>query len=261
MLKKLFNFSILLILATTLIFTGLANAELVKKGLVAYWPLEDKDALDAIGKNHGELNGSPKVVAGKVGNGMKFDGQNFVDIKGTEVLDFAGKDEMTVAAWVNAENAEPVVGVVAGCCGTIVAQRNLNSWALRFDGRNGGAEFEFIVCPGWQGDTTNFGIPKDNVKPGEWHYLTGIVSKNKVFLYLDGVLAKEGNYTGPMTGGGTKTEIGRAGDGGFIGIIDEVTIYNRALSAAEVKQNFMAKGMAVDKNSKLSTCWGNLKRI
>ena len=62
-----------------------------------------------------------------------------------------------------------------------------------------------------------------------------------------------------QTNGGTETEIGHAGDGGFIGLIDEVTIYDRALSQKEIQQNFKAKGLSVDPMGKLATNWAWLK--
>ena len=80
-----------------------------------------------------------------------------------------------------------------------------------------------------------------------------------MFLYIDGKLEKEQNYNGPMSTGGSETEIGHAGDGGFVGIIDEVLIYNKALSANEVKQVFEAKGLPVQPQGKLATHWGQIK--
>ena len=49
------------------------------------------------------------------------------------------------------------------------------------------------------------------------------------------------------------------GDGGFIGLIDEVVIYDRALSAKEVKQNFESKGLAVNPAGKLAARWAEIK--
>jgi len=45
----------------------------------------------------------------------------------------------------------------------------------------------------------------------------------------------------------------------FDGTIDEVCIYNRALSEKEVKQNFKSKGWAVNRADKLSVIWGDIK--
>jgi len=55
---------------------------------------------------------------------------------------------------------------------------------------------------------------------------------------------------------------GWQGDGGFVGVIDEVTIYNRALSADEIKQNFRAEGLnlaAVSGEGKITDTWGHIK--
>jgi hypothetical protein len=87
------------------------------------------------------------------------------------------------------------------------------------------------------------------------------VNFTELQLYLDGVLLNSIPFTGPMVGGGTETEIGWANDGGFIGSIDEVLIYDRALGEEEVEQSFLAEGLAVVCSSnKLATCWGKIKK-
>ena len=151
----------ILILFITCLFVpvSLVEAQLPLDGVVSYWSFDDGTGEDLLGDNDGELMGNPKSVAGKVGKALEFDGTNSVHIPGTNSLDFAGESEMSVAAWVNADNDSPVQGVVAGCCGTIFAQRDVDGWALRFDGRNADQEMEFIVQPGWQGDG-GFGAPK-----------------------------------------------------------------------------------------------------
>jgi hypothetical protein len=258
----------LLSLLTVLVYVGMAQADIVTDGLVAYWSLDastiaGKDVEDIVGDNDGVINGKPKeIAAGKINEALEFDGQSSVDIVGTDALNFSGKEELSVCCWVKAEDADdPVVGVVAnpgGCCGTIIAQRDANGWALRYDGRNPGNEMEFIVCPGWQGDG-GFGTPK--FAKGEWHYLAGIVDRNKVYLYLDGELVNEAPFGGPISSNGSETEIGHAGDGGFVGVIDEVAIYDRALTKEEVEQNFASKRfLAVDIEDKLAICWGDIKR-
>jgi hypothetical protein len=259
------NVSFLALFGVLFSVLTISSAQLVTKGLVAYWPLDQntvdgKTVKDVIGENHGELVGNGKIKAGKIGQAFSGDGDDSVDIPGTKALAFNGAKEMTIAAWINAKNDEPVKGVVAGCCGTIVAQRDINGWALRFDGRNAGQELEFIVCPGWNGDG-GFGFPiKKKIKPGQWHYLTAVVKGKDQLLYLDGGdELKLQRPEGIQTNGGTETEIGKAGDGGFAGLIDEVTIYNRALSPKEIQQNFKAKGLSVDPMGKLATNWAWLK--
>ena len=252
----LMSFTAYLFLAAPLTY-----AQLPLDGVVSYWPFEPDTIAggaveDVLGDNDGEFEGNPKVVPGKVGDALEFNGENFIHIPGTASLEFTGAEEMSVVAWVNPDSDSPVKGVVAGCCGTIVAQRDINGWALRFDGRNAGQEMEFIVTPGWQGDG---GFGAAAFKKGEWHHMVGIVNKKNLQLYVDGELEKEMNYNGPMTAGGSETEIGKAGDGGFVGIIDEVMIYSKALSADEVEQIFEAEGLPVQPQGKLATHWGQIK--
>jgi hypothetical protein len=263
MSKKLTNFLLLAVLVTVFVCANATGAEVILDGLVAYWPLDrgtidDDLVLDVAGENDGIMNGDLGITGGQVGEALEFDGESYVDIPGTESLDFSGKDEMTVMAWVSVGTDDPVIGVVAGCCGTIVAQRDVNGWALRYDGRNAGQEMEFICNPNWTGDT-GFGAQLFNI--GEWHHLTAIVAETELQLYLDGALLNTIPFSGPISTQGTETEIGWANDGGFIGLIDEVLIYNRALSEEEVQQSYEAEGLAVvDSNNKLATCWGKIKK-
>lgn len=241
---------------------SVATAQFPEDGVVGYWSFDEgtingKNVKDVLGGNDGELEGDPNHVKGKVGKALEFDGQNFVHIAGSKTLDVNGSEAMTVAAWINGDSDSPVVGVVAGCCGTIVAQRDANGWALRFDGRNAGTELEFITMPGWQGDG-GFGVPV--FTKGEWHHIVGVVDGNKKYLYADGKLAKEDNFNGPMQADRTEHEIGNASDGGFVGLIDEVVIYNRALSANEVQMLYKAEGLPVEPNGKLATRWAEIKR-
>lgn len=239
------------------------NAQFPTDGVVGYWSFDDgtingNTVQDVLGKNDGELKGNPKVVKGKVGKALEFDGGNSVHIPGTDSLDFKGATEMSFSVWVNADSDSPVKGVVDGCCGNVVAQRDVDSWAFRFDGRNGGQEMEFITAPSWQGDG---GFGAATFPAGKWHHVVGIVNENKKLIYVNGKRNKEGNYNGPMSAVKTQTEttIGHASDGGFIGIIDEVVIYNRAVSENEVKQLYQAEGLPVQPQGKLAIQWGQIK--
>ena len=244
-----------------------AGAQVVTDGLVGYWPLDAENfdgaaARDVAGGNHGVVSGNVSAVEGKVGGAGEFDGSSPIEIEGTDSLNFAGKTELTVSAWVSPGSGNPVVGVIANCCGTIVGQRDAGGWALRYDGRNAGNELEFIVnAGGWQGDA-GFGAALFDV--GSWRHLTGMVDSGVMRLYLDGALQMEREFAAaPIGSTGPETEIGNAAaDGGFVGKIDEVMIYDRALTDAEVAQNFEAAGLftSVDAAGKAAARWAELKR-
>jgi hypothetical protein len=239
------------------------KADVVTDGLVAYWSfdadtIDGDEVADIVGDNTGVLKGGD-LVAGKINGAIEFDGSTGVEVAGTDALDFNGAEELTAAAWFNPDSDDPVGNqAAAGCCGSIVAQRDATGWALRYDGRNAGQEIEFIVCPNWQGDG-GFGAAR--VEPGGWHYITGVVEVNTMRLYLDGELVAEQGFSGPITSTSSETDIGMASDGTFIGIIDEVAIYNRALTDEEVRQNYESDVFfSVDYRGSLATCWGDVKR-
>ena len=253
-----------LVFATVFAVAFSVNAQVVTDGLIGYWSL-DSDSIDGSavsdlwGENNGVLDGDPQIVAGKFGEALEFDGDDSVEIAGTESLNFNEKNELAVTVWVKAASDEPVIGVVAGCCGSVVAQRDVSGWALRFDGRNPDAEMEFIAhtATAWVGDA-GFGVPR--FAPDEWHHLAAVISGDALQLYLDGEFMLEEPFEGAISSTGSETEIGRATDGGFVGTIDEVAIYGRALSEADVQANFLASGFtAVEAAGKLATRWGEIK--
>ncbi len=262
MLRRHIFLPVIFVIAVSFLFTNSAKAQLVKDGLVAYWSLDEnavtgKDVIDIIGGNDGSIVGNPKLVEGKIGSALEFSGaSDKIDIPGTDALAFNGKSELSAAAWIN------VMGHSGSCCDPIVAQRDVSSWALRYDNRNIGAELELIVSPGWVGDGDGFGIEVPDQE--EWHYLVGVCTGDQLLMYLDGELGENGEiaFPGAISSGGTATTIGGASDGYFMGIIDEVVIYDKALSEAEIKQNFQAQGLsgAVDTLGKLAVCWGQIKK-
>jgi len=240
---------------------GIVSAEMTTEGIIAYWPMEDDiDIVDVFGGNDGIPGGEGDIdlVKGKFGNGLEFDGTAEVHIEGTDALNLAGAEAFSVSVWANTGSDDPVVGVVDGCCGSIVAQRDVNGWALRYDGRNPGMEIEFIVNDGgWQGDG-GFGAPRPNA--GEWHHYAAVLDNGSTRFYFDGELLMEG-VAGALASVGMETEIGHAGDGGFVGIIDEAAIYGIALSDDQVMANFETPGLAVDPVGKLATEWASLKGL
>ncbi|MEK7398684.1 MAG: hypothetical protein AAB116_17260, partial [Candidatus Poribacteria bacterium] len=97
--KLIFTF----IIACLAIFmcANITFAQMVKDGLVAYWPLDTstidgKKVKDVIGKNDGVMKGT-KPTAGKYAQALLFNGQDDkVEIEGTDALAFNGKEEMKV---------------------------------------------------------------------------------------------------------------------------------------------------------------------
>ncbi|MGB9597077.1 MAG: hypothetical protein ACPL7B_12420, partial [Candidatus Poribacteria bacterium] len=109
--EKVFMLRCILTFMVIFVFLTI-NAEaqkIVTNGLVSYWTL-DKDTVggnlvkDIVGKNNGKINGSPKVVAGKVKEAMEFDGvDDFLDCGTDESLNLT--KAITIETWAMPKEA------------------------------------------------------------------------------------------------------------------------------------------------------------
>jgi hypothetical protein len=219
------------IAALLLAITGFtANASLinVNDSLLGYWAFDENQGTslsDSSGAgNVGTVNGA-NWTSGIAGSALIFDGIN--DKATIGGFSLQGLSTFSVSAWVNVATS-----FGNGCCGTIVGERSSNKWALRLDNRDN-KPLELIVNP-WGGDGGNEGgnIPfRDN-----WFHIVGVFDGGKTSLFVDGALVNTSNSSAsvPSNGGTLALEIGGASDGWFKGGIDEVRIYETALTQQDV---------------------------
>jgi hypothetical protein len=196
-------------------------------GLVAYYALEN-DVLDGSGNElHGTIVGEPTFVEGPAGYGtaMAFDGvDDYVDFGNDPLFDIT--EQVSLAVWVNANdmlNGEhnPWLGKGDHC------------YAIKHQSGNY-LEF-FIYDGGWH--STVF-TDYDESMNGEWYHTAGTYDGIELKFYLDGEVVATLDHEGsietrehPVTMG-TNSE---AGGRFYDGALDEAVIYNRALSAGEIR--------------------------
>jgi hypothetical protein len=205
--------------------------------LVADWHLDagsGTTAVDSSGNgNDGTLVNNPTWVNGKVGKGLCFDGTNdYVDCGQDTSLKITGA--ITVEAWVKwSGDGNQYFVTKSGSSGYRSYDLSGNEdGTVEF--RVGGADCNTIKSSG-----------RTSIPVGEWVYLVGTYEPSRyVRLFVNGALAKESTTSVPASQGenGLSWCIGaREGSRGwFDGIIDEVKIYNGALSAEEIRANYDA---------------------
>lgn len=241
-----------------------AEAQVVQDGLVSYWSFEGGDVSDRIGDNHGTINGDPEVVAGNIGDALKFDGNDNVTFPTNGVP--TGNSPMSWSAWFKREVTDAGgVQYIATfgfphCCGRFFGI-----------GTRGG---DMVFMTQWGGGFDVFGPV---VSLGDWHHVVAVYngSQNDT-IYLNGemvasmdlpeatdVVDTNAGAIGSNPGirpGPHETPDGQPGDPGefFEGLIDDVGLYNRALSADDVSQNFLAT-VAVEPAGKLTSTWADIK--
>jgi hypothetical protein len=214
---------------------------------LAYWKFDEGSGTttaDSSGNgNTGTLTGSPVPAwtAGYRQNALSFDGtQNYVSVPHTAALNAY---PITVTAWFKTSvttSAQSIVNkyVSASMNGYNVFLYNGGLCAWYFT--NGTTNNAIYDSSSGGNCTLSPGVTVNN---NTWHHVAFVVdtvANGGGKLYVDGALKATRNWTG-SAGATTTTQgisIGRyTGSGGtpyFPGLIDEVRIYGRALSAAEV---------------------------
>lgn len=228
-----------LIAASTLIGASPAAADTT--GLVGYWQLDAGEGTltaDSSGfGNDGTVQGNAAWVPGHSGSALSFDGsgRGWVDVPDSSSLE--PTPAVTVTAWVKASGSPGGYRYILakGATGCTAASYGLYTAA------SGGLEFYVSSGRGTvYRDSPDAG---GAVWDGRWHFIAGTYDGTTVRLYLDGAQVGAGTRWGqPLAytlSDSNDLFIGnyagcRSENDGFRGTIDEVTIWNRALSAAEI---------------------------
>ena len=224
-------------------------------GLTGWWKLDEMSgtvAADSSGNgDDGSLVGGATWVAAKVDNGISLDGAGqYVAVADSPRLRLSGS--WTVTTWLQM-SALPATGAMYTVLAKTDASGN-ETYSLRVDNNYGQfgvtAPGSFVVqfAGATGGDVYALTTPAA-IETGRWYWLVGSwdTSSSSLALYLDGEPAASvtNATTTPTTAGGQDFLIGdNAGHLGqdFHGILDEVRIYDRALTAAEIASLYAAGG-------------------
>jgi len=204
------------------------------EGLVAYYSFNG-NANDETG------NGSNGIVYGatltndRFGNpesAYEFDGQDdWVKVENNEHININGYHSLSVCAWVKC----PDYAVLSLYAGVVTkwgpGSQMDDQYILHF--RSG------ILAWGL-GEEEDF-LHYDTTENTEWMFLAGVydVAGESLQLYVDGVLVETGDLYYPIRDTDRYLEIGgHSNHWHFTGAIDDVSIYDRALTAGEVQDLF-----------------------
>lgn len=189
----------------------------------------ENNANDARGFNNASF-GANTYAAGRIGQAFNFTAQNqFVDIPNNAA--YFPTNAITAEAWVNPST-------FSGCNDSYrivhTVQSQLRGWLL---GLNcSGTVFAQIFNDAGQsnGITSTVSLPT-----GQFTHVALTWDGANLRLYIDGILNSTVVTTIAALGSNTDNlRIGNAINFGFVGRIDEVGIYNRALAATEIRANY-----------------------
>ncbi|MBI4661234.1 MAG: right-handed parallel beta-helix repeat-containing protein [Verrucomicrobia bacterium] len=205
----------------TVTMTGNGVTEL--GGLIAYLPFNG-NANDESGSGHnGIVNGATLTTDrfGQPNRAYQFDGKTqFIELADSKSLNFS-TGGFTLSAWI--------AYTESGWAGHIISKHFSYAGAENgyFLALGSNAVAFFMNSLMWLGTTETY-------NDGRWHQTTAVYDGATMFLYVDGVL-KDSQARGSPKANDMSITIGKATDAGyFTGKIDDVRIYSRPLSGAEV---------------------------
>lgn len=243
--KSLFSVFILIVLVAST-----QAQQFVTEGLVLMYTLDKSSISGEVVKDmsgngkDAKIVGSLSSATGMINECLKFDGgQNYVEIP---ALGSFGK--VSLECWAYEEAFSGIQGIISTW-----------QWA------EGKVHFKFESNQ-IQVDKNGAGKIVSPCEEKKWYHIiyTTDTIDNALKLYVNGELASEG-----PGGAGTpelwdERRIGSEHDGRFLnGMIDEVRLYSRVISANEVRTNYQARSNAlasVEPSQKVATTWADIKR-
>jgi VCBS repeat-containing protein len=195
--------------------------------IIAWWP-GNGTADDIRGSNEGVLQNGASFASGKVEQAFGFDGVDD-SFKATTTEFPTGNSDRTLALWVKADAFLSGEAFFAG-------YGNFGSFDQTYQLGTSGSTLFFSQ---WGG-----GVTGPSLQAGQWYHVAVTNVQNLVTLYVNGTAAGSGTVS-INTPAGTEFYAGRIpgslGDSRKLqGQLDEVQLYDRALTASEIQSIYSA---------------------
>jgi lysophospholipase L1-like esterase/chitodextrinase len=240
----IFRYSIRCLISVSLLFGISATVTMAAGPQILSLSLDEASgntAFDISGNgNHGSLLNGPTRTPGKWGGALTFDGINDVLVVNDSPTLDPGASGITVAAWVyRRADTQNWVSVVS-------RQQGDTYFEHFYLGFSAAGEYSWFV------NTTNgySALPAAGVAPlGQWVHVVGTYDGSFVRLYVNGVQRFATPHSGTIapdttgiTVGASHNDAAHTPSEAFPGSVDELRIYQGALSAAEVTSLYQATG-------------------
>ncbi len=196
-------------------------------GLVAWWPMDEGTgtiAYDRSGNSFNDtLGANVSWQPGKVGtysitNSTNTAAAGTTNYAAGSALDFTATSHMSVAFWMNTSVVPKALTQFIGCSVG-------GCWMILYQSGK-------FALDTWSGPIVALGtMPTD----GKWHLVVVAYDGTNAIEYLDGAQVVSAAYTPTWSSGTRVLNVGGAASYSFVGSLDDVRVYNRALSVAEAQ--------------------------
>jgi N-acetylneuraminic acid mutarotase len=193
-------------------------------GLIGWWKFDETSGTVAYDTSGYELNGitsgTPTWATGKIGGALGFGSNDFVDCGNDDSLNLSG--EFTISLWIKVNSGAPNGAILKKSDGYHIM------WDVDYESLAGGGIQSVIASSDWN----EWGHGSNPITANTWTHILYLLQDSNEIFFKDGEFLKETeiqrdvpSVVHPLTIGGN----------GFQGFIDDVRIYDRALSAEEVQ--------------------------
>jgi hypothetical protein len=215
-------------------------------GLVSWWRFEG-DAKDSFGTNNGALSGGYNFAPGEVGQAINLDGATGEDIvPNAPALNFGPNQDFSIEGWISPISNNTASGVMS-----IVDKRTApnSSQCLGYEFHLVNGQVDIRISASISGNGVDFGPAGPDLRDGKFHHVAVTVARASVAglnFYVDGL--QVGSFDPTSQNGDLSNSdplrIGFNAVPGFNslykGLLDEITLYNRALTSAEIMAIYQA---------------------
>jgi len=231
-----------------------ASCTLAPSGLVSWWRAEN-DASDSFSTNSGTLSGGASFALGEVGQGFSFDGTGEVVVPGTPSLNVT---TFTFEAWVNPSVLDGNMEIILNKENNPAFNESDVSYELAIRGTAdpgmgnipvGHLSFYIGGINGLPGGLGSWVDGGGMVPTNQWSHCALTFDGTTVRVYVNGTLTRSIDglsgtviaTTGPFKiGSRSALQVSAAPASRFNGLIDEVSVYSRVLSGAEIRAIYIA---------------------
>ncbi|MGB3948552.1 MAG: LamG domain-containing protein, partial [Bacteroidia bacterium] len=253
----------LLSISTAFALTINALAQIPTNGLVAYYPFTG-NANDASGNNlDGTVTGA-SLTTDRFGNANSayiFNGSSDnISVASNSLLDFQTTNAFSLSYWIRPTS-------LSTSQISVILSKQTGSGASQ-DGWNSNIETNFQskyrIQNGTSTSSCTFAAISPTISSNQYQHIVQIYNGSNSYIYINGLLANQTACTALIGDNLSNMLIGKAtwvnsNTKGFSGIIDDIAIYNRALTPSEVTQiytgcNFHTSAIA---NGSTTFCQGN----
>ena len=184
-------------------------------GIVGWWP-GDGNANDIVGRIHGTPQNGATFAPGVVGQAFRFDGNDdFVNLPDDAFDALFSEGEISIEAWMKTD-----------AFGDTAAVMFEGAWWLYFDAAESG-----VITAVWDESWGTRLSSRVFIGDDKWHHVVATYSSGTANIYVDGALRASDRR---ILRNAARNRFGAGVFRNYPGLLDEITLYNRALTAKEV---------------------------